>query len=67
MTGLWSTSQAWQADPIDLLGRQLGELADRETRLLAAGIGEHHPHEILVNVEQLRTERARLLALSAST
>jgi hypothetical protein len=65
MTGLWSTSQAWQADPIDLLGRQLGELADRETRLLAAGIGEHYPHEILVNVEQLRTERTRLLALSA--
>jgi hypothetical protein len=65
MTGLWSTSQAWP-DPIDLLGRQLGELADRETRLLAVGIGEHYPHEILVNVEQLRTERARLLALGPS-
>jgi hypothetical protein len=35
--------------PIDLLGRQLGELADRETRLLAAGIGRHYPHEILVS------------------
>jgi hypothetical protein len=65
MTGLWSTSQACP-DPIDLLGRQLGELADRETRLLAAGIGEHYPYEILVNVEQLRTERARLLALQPS-
>jgi hypothetical protein len=54
----------WQAEPIDLLGRRLGELADRETRLLAAGVGEHYPHEVLVNVEQLRSERARLLALS---
>ncbi len=63
MTGLRSTSQAWEVDPIELLARQLGELADRETRLLAAGIGEHYPHEIL-DVEQLRTERARLLALS---
>jgi hypothetical protein len=66
MTGLWSTTDyAW--DPIDLLGRQLGELADRETRLLAAGVGEHCPHEVLVNVEQVRTERARLLAFSAPT
>jgi hypothetical protein len=64
MTGLWSTTQPW-ADPNELLGRQLGDLADRETRLLATGIGEHHTHEILVNVEHLRTERARLLALNA--
>ena len=33
-------------------------------RLLAAGIGEHYPHEVLVNVERVRSERARLLALS---
>ena len=44
-----TANPAW--DPIDLLDRQLGELADRETRLLAAGVGEHYPHEVFVNVE----------------
>jgi hypothetical protein len=64
MTGLGSTTNyAW--DPIDLLGRQLGELADRETRLLAVGVGDHCPHEVLVNVEQVRTERAQLLVFSS--
>ncbi len=56
-----SASSPWPADPIDLLRRRLGELDDRETRLLATGIGEHIPHEILVNVEQLHLERASLL------
>ncbi len=60
----WSGSDAatvWP-DPVDLPGRRLGELDDQETRLLAVGIGDHTPHEILVNVAQLHLERARLLA-----
>ncbi|MEO8967307.1 MAG: hypothetical protein ABI427_07100 [Solirubrobacteraceae bacterium] len=51
-------------DPVDLLGRRLDELDDQETRLLAVGIGDHTPHEIIVNVELLHVERARLLALN---
>jgi len=29
-------------------------------------IGEHYPHEICVNVQRLRSERARLLALNTA-
>lgn len=52
-------------EPVDLLGRRLGELDDQETRLLAVGVGDHTPHEILVNVGLLRDERARLVGLTA--
>jgi hypothetical protein len=41
---------------------RLEELSERELRLLAYGVGDRLPHEVRVNVEQLRAERARLLA-----
>ena len=41
---------------------RLEELSERELRLLAYGVGDRLPHEVRVNIEQLRAERARLLA-----
>jgi hypothetical protein len=55
------------ADPIELVDRRLGDLDARETRLLAIGVGEHIPHEVLVNLDALRAERARLLGQNASS
>lgn len=46
---------------VDRIARRLGELDAREMRLLAHGVGDHLPHEISVNVDQLRYERALLL------
>ena len=54
------------ADPIELVDRRLGDLDARETRLLAIGVGEHIPHEVLVNLDALHAERARLLGQNAA-
>jgi hypothetical protein len=53
------------ADPTELVDRRLGDLDARETRLLAIGVGEHIPHEVLVNLDALHAERARLLGQNA--
>ena len=41
---------------------RLEELSERELRLLSYGVGDRLPHEVVVNLERLRAERARLLA-----
>jgi hypothetical protein len=53
-------------DPIELVDQRLGDLDARETRLLAIGVGDHIPHEVLVNLDALHAERARLLAHTAA-
>jgi len=60
----WASSMQLP-DPIELVDRRLGDLDARETRLLAIGVGEHIPHEVLVNLDALHTERARLLGQNA--
>jgi hypothetical protein len=41
---------------------RLEELSERELRLLSYGVGDRLPHEVVVNLERLCAERARLLA-----
>ena len=41
---------------------RLEELSERELRLLCYGVGDRLPHEVVVNLERLRAERAWLLA-----